>query len=131
VQIDEGHQLGILTAGSSGGSAPELVGSARMRTLLAEVREQFDLVILDTPPVNILTDAALIGVNADAVVLVVRAGSTDGAALGYAVEQLNHVRAPTLGIVLNDIDLKRFGAYDDAYRYYSYSAYTDASVKQG
>jgi hypothetical protein len=48
------------------------------------------------------------------------------------MEQLNHVRAPALGIVLNDVDLKRFGAYDGAYRYYAYSAaYTDANVKPG
>jgi capsular exopolysaccharide synthesis family protein len=131
VQIDEGRQLVVLPAGSWNGSAPALVGSTRMQTLLAELREEFDLVILDTPPVNLLTDAALVGVNTDAVILVVRAGSTDRAALEYAVEQLNHVRAPTLGIVLNDIDLKRFGAYDGAYKYYSYSAYTDPTVKHG
>jgi Mrp family chromosome partitioning ATPase len=102
-----------------------------MRTLLGELRERFDLVILDTPPVNILTDAALLGVNADGVLVVVRAGATDSTALQYAMEQLNHVRAPSLGVVLNDIDLKRFGAYDGAYRYYTYSAYTDANSKQG
>jgi len=102
-----------------------------MQTLLGELREQFDLVILDTPPVNILTDAALLGVNADGVLLVVRAGSTDTAALRYAMEQLNHVRAPTLGIVLNAVDLKRFGAYDAAYKYYSYTAYSEASPKLG
>ena len=127
VQIGEEQRLAVLTAGSHSGSAPALVGSARMRTLLSEVREQFDLVILDTPPVNILTDAALLGVNADGVIVVVRAGSTDAAALQYAIEQLKHVRAPALGIVMNDVDLKRFGAYDGAYRYYSYSAYTDAT----
>ena len=131
VEIGDGHQLAILTAGAQGGNAPALVGSTRMRTLLSELREQFDLVILDTPPVNILTDAALLGVNADGVIVVVRAGSTDAAALHYAMEQLNHVRAPALGIVLNDVDLKRFGAYDGAYRYYSYAAYTDASPRQG
>jgi capsular exopolysaccharide synthesis family protein len=131
VEIGDGHQLAVLTAGAHCGNAPALVGSTRMRTLLSELRERFDLVILDTPPVNILTDAALLGVNADGVIVVVRAGSTDAAALHYAMEQLNHVRAPALGIVLNDVDLKRFGAYDGAYRYYSYAAYTDASPRQG
>jgi capsular exopolysaccharide synthesis family protein len=132
VHIDESHRLTLLTAGSPGGSAPALVGSPRMRTLLRELRERFDLVIVDTPPVNILTDAALLGVNADGVIIVVRTGSTDAAALGYAMEQLNHVRAPALGIVLNDVDLKRFVAYDGAYQYYAYSgAYTDSTVKDG
>ena len=95
-----------------------------------ELRERFDLVILDTPPVNILTDAALLGVNADGVLIVVRTGSTDGAALGYAMEQLNHVRAPALGIVLNDVDLKRFGVYDDAYQYYAYQGLTPIPVTE-
>jgi protein-tyrosine kinase len=132
VHIDESHHLTVLTAGSHIGTAPALIGSPRMRTLLGELRERFDLVIVDTPPVNILTDAALLGVNADGVMIVVRTGSTDAAALGYAMEQLNHVRAPALGIVLNDVDLKRFVAYDGAYKYYTYSgAYTDSSVKEG
>src|SRR5689334_15469739 len=131
VHIGDGYELAVLTAGAPVASAPALVGSGRMRTLLGELRERFDLVILDTPPVNILTDAALLGVNADGVLVVVRAGATDSTALQYAMEQLNHVRAPSLGVVLNDIDLKRFGAYDGAYRYYTYSAYTDANSKQG
>jgi capsular exopolysaccharide synthesis family protein len=130
VHIGDGYELAVLTAGAPVASAPALVGSGRMRTLLGELRERFDLVILDTPPVNILTDAALLGVNADGVLVVVRAGATDSTALQYAMEQLNHVRAPSLGVVLNDIDLKRFGAYDGAYRYYAYSAYTDANSKQ-
>jgi capsular exopolysaccharide synthesis family protein len=130
VHIGDGYELAVLTAGAAVASAPALVGSGRMRTLLGELRERFDLVILDTPPVNILTDAALLGVNADGVLVVVRAGATDSTALQYAMEQLNHVRAPSLGVVLNDIDLKRFGAYDGAYRYYAYSAYTDANSKQ-
>jgi capsular exopolysaccharide synthesis family protein len=126
VQVGEFHQLMVLTAGAPVVSPPTLVGSARMRTLLEELRERFDLVILDTPPVNILTDAALIGVSAEGVIIVVRAGVTDAAALAYAMEQLNHVRAPALGVVLNDIDLKLYSAYDGAYKYCSYEAYIGA-----
>jgi tyrosine-protein kinase Etk/Wzc len=131
VQIGENYQLAVLTAGAQGESPPALVGSTRMRTLITELRDKFDLVILDTPPVNILTDAALLGVNADGVIVVVRTGSTDAAALGYAMEQLNHVKAPAMGIVLNDVDLKRYSAYDGAYRYYTYSTYTNAAPQQG
>jgi capsular exopolysaccharide synthesis family protein len=124
------HQLTVLTAGPQPGSAAGLVGSPRMETLLADLRDRFDLVILDTPPVNILTDAALLGANADGVIVVVRGGSTDAAALQYAMEQLNHVRAPALGVVLNDIDLKAYSAYDRAYKYYSYAAYDEAVPKK-
>jgi len=131
VQVGEVHQLAVLTAGAPVESPPALVGSARMRALLEDLRERFDLVILDTPPVNILTDAALLGVSAEGVIIVVRAGATDAAALGYAMEQLNHVRAPALGVVLNDVDLKVYSAYDGAYKYCSYEAYASASSASG
>jgi Mrp family chromosome partitioning ATPase len=81
--------------------------------------------------VNILTDAALIGVHADGVLLVVRAGATEIAAVHYAMEQLRHVRAPALGVVLNDVDIKRYAAYDGAYRYASYESYITADADQG
>jgi Mrp family chromosome partitioning ATPase len=95
-----------------------LVASEAMRGLLAQVREEYDVVIVDTPPVNIITDAALLGAYADGVVLVARSGVTEAAALSYAVDQLQHVRAPVLGVVLNDIDMQRDRAYDSAYKYF-------------
>jgi tyrosine-protein kinase Etk/Wzc len=101
-----------------------------MRALLDQLRGRFDLIVVDTPPINILTDAALIGVHADGVLLVVRAGVTDLAAVGYAMEQLHHVRAPALGVVLNDVDVKRYGAYDGAYKYASYDNYIAADAER-
>jgi capsular exopolysaccharide synthesis family protein len=131
VRVGDVRQLTVLTCGASVASPPGLVGSMRMRAFLDQLRERFDLIVVDTPPVNILTDAALIGANADGVLLVVRAGATDTAALGYAVEQLNHVRAPALGVVLNDVDIKRYAAYDDAYRYTVDEKYLTAQAEQG
>jgi Mrp family chromosome partitioning ATPase len=61
-----------------------------------------------------VTDAALLGTNADAVILVARAGVTDRNALHYALEQIRAVRAPLLGTVLNDVDARKdqyYGAY--------------------
>jgi succinoglycan biosynthesis transport protein ExoP len=69
----------------------------------------------------------LLGAQTDGVLIVVRAGVTDSAALAYAAEQLAHVRAPVLGVVLNDIDFRRDVRYDSAYRYYDYNAYRRTS----
>jgi len=129
-RVGEFRRLAVLPSGGPATSPPGLVGSVRMRELLAQLREHYDLVVVDTPPVNILTDAALVGAHADGVLLVVRAGSTDIAALGYAMEQLRHVRAPALGVVLNDVDIKRYSAYDGAYRYASYESYVSADTDQ-
>jgi capsular exopolysaccharide synthesis family protein len=128
VRVGDFRNLAVLTSGTVAVSPPGLVGSAGMRELLDQLRERFDLIVVDTPPINILTDAALIGVHADGVLLVVRAGATDMAAVSYAMEQLNHVRAPALGVVLNDVDVKRYAAYDGAYKYASYENYIAADA---
>ena len=102
-----------------------LVASEAMRHLLAQVRGEYDVVIVDTPPVNIITDAAVLAASADGVILVARSGVTAAPALSYAVEQLRHVRAELLGVVLNDVDLQHDAVYDSTYKYfggYEYSA---------
>ncbi len=120
--------LYYLTTGKLFSGDYGLVASDAMRRLLAQVREEYDLVIVDTPPVNIITDAAVLAANADGVVLVARSGVTAGPALAYALEQLRQVRAEVLGVVLNDIDLDQDAAYDSTYKYfrgYEYSVRSD------
>ncbi|HET9011449.1 MAG TPA: hypothetical protein VFN38_06510, partial [Gemmatimonadaceae bacterium] len=73
--------------------------------------------VFDTPPVNVLADAALLAVQSDGVILVARAGSTPSDALAFAVEQLRIAGAPVLGALLNDIDLRE-DTYEGTYRYY-------------
>jgi Mrp family chromosome partitioning ATPase len=88
-----------------------------MRELLDEAKTGYDVVIIDSPPLNVVTDAALLSAHVDGVVLVARAWVTDLEALAYAVEQLRSARAPALGVLLNDIDPRRDAVYDGAYRY--------------
>ena len=71
----------------------------------------YDVVILDTSPLTVVTDAAVLGTKAEGVILVARAAVTTEGALRYAVDQLGNVRAPVLGVVLNDLDFKRDGQY--------------------
>ncbi len=127
VQVDEGGVLHYLTSGSLPPNPSAMLASREVKLFLEALREQYDMIIIDSPPVNMLTDAALLGSNADGVVIVARAGVTHSAALGYALEQLGHVRARLLGVVLNDIDFKRDASYDAAYRYYDYGQYTTKS----
>jgi Mrp family chromosome partitioning ATPase len=78
-------------------------------------------VILDSAPVNVVTDAALISPHVDGVVLVARASVTAHGALAYAMEQLRSVHAPVVGAVLNDVDLRRDLSYDSTYQYQGYN----------
>jgi Mrp family chromosome partitioning ATPase len=89
----------------------------RLRQTLTALRGRFDMVVIDSPPVNILADAALLGAAADGVILVARAGKTQREALSFAMDQLTAARAPVIGTLLNDIDLKRQLYDDGAYRY--------------
>ena len=124
VQVDEGGTLHYLTSGTLPANPSAMLASTELRQFLEDLRVEYETIIIDSPPVNMMTDAAILGASADGVVVVARAGMTHSAALGYAMEQLNHVRARVLGVVLNDIDFRRDVTYDAAYRYYDYGQYT-------
>jgi capsular exopolysaccharide synthesis family protein len=110
--------LHVIASGALDGVPAELLGSTHTHRLLEWARSAYDIVVVDTPPVISVADATVLAPQVDGVVLVVRAGSTARAALVFTVEQLRIVRAPMLGSVLNDVDLRRDAAYDGAYEYY-------------
>ena len=116
VPVGEKGELVILPAGDLLPTPGRGLEMERVREVLEALAPQFDLVLIDTPPVNVLADAALLGSAADAVVLVVRAGHTGVEALRYAMDQLTAARAPVAGTLLNDIDLRR-NTVDGSYRY--------------
>ncbi len=97
---------------------PALLGT-QIDSLLRTLREDFDSIIIDSPPVNVIADAAAIGARSDGVLVVARAGVTNRRALAYAVDQLRRVGAPVLGAMLNDVDYRRDADYDEAYEYYA------------
>src|SRR5690606_23414605 len=123
VRIADSATLDFLSSGILPPNPAELLGSDRMRALLERLEAEYDLIILDAPPLNVVTDAALLGTNADGVMLVARAGRSEKAALSYAGEQLRNVRADVLGAVLNDIDFKRDARYYGKYGSYGYYKY--------
>jgi succinoglycan biosynthesis transport protein ExoP len=128
IAVGEHATIDYLTTGTLPPNPSSLVESDAMRNLLECWREEYDGVIIDTPPVNVITDAALLGAHADGVVLVARAGVTHAAALGYALEQLRRVRAQVLGVLLSDIDFAREATYDPTYKYHRYEQYTTAGT---
>ena len=115
--------LSILTAGRPDRDPMSVLSSDRMRRVLQEASSRFDWVIIDTPPVALLTDAHLLASLVDAVVLVVQAGRTPLAAINRAVEAVGRDRI--LGIVLNRAD---HAAVYHAYDYYG--AYGQSTAVQ-
>jgi tyrosine-protein kinase Etk/Wzc len=118
VRVTGKERPALLTTGTVPPNPAELLGSERMRRLMETALEQYDLVIIDAPPLNIVTDAAVVARHADGVLVVARAGVTEQAALAYTFEQLAAVRAPVIGSILNDADPLRerhYGSYMNEY----------------
>jgi capsular exopolysaccharide synthesis family protein len=106
VQV-EGAWLSVLPAGTPTLNAAGLLSSPEFRALLSRMSEEFDLVIVDTPPLSIFTDAAEIAATVDAVLLVVRGGVTDRESIEQTVERLRRAHAHLVGAVLNDVPFPR------------------------
>jgi polysaccharide biosynthesis transport protein len=111
--------LSILPAGTLPPNPTELLGGARTRELLRVLRERFDMVILDTPPLAGGADSAILGAATDGVIMVVRAGRTETEAVRQAARQLHTVGARVLGAVMNDPD-GEVEKYDGYYYHYGY-----------
>ncbi len=108
--------LSILPAGTPPPNPAELLASTNTRDLLESLRQDFDHIVIDTPPTLSVTDAVVLSTRADAVVLVIRSGKTTKQALRRARELLFRVNARVTGVLLNAVDLNS----PDYYYYYEY-----------
>ena len=115
-------RLSILTAGTPSDDPMAGLTSDRMQRVLAEARDAFDWVFIDTPPVAFLSDANLLARMVDAAVLVVKAGATAYDLVQRAIESIGRDR--TIGVVLNRADPADAGGYGSGYGYgYGYGSY--------
>jgi capsular exopolysaccharide synthesis family protein len=119
VAIERGHTLDVLPRGAVPPNSGGVLASEAFSALIADAARRYDRIVIDTPPLNAVADAALVSAHVDGVVVVVRAGVTSPDAIGYMMEQLRTVRAPVLGAVLNDMDFRHDAAYNGAYEYYA------------
>jgi capsular exopolysaccharide synthesis family protein len=120
VRWDAGTELHVLPGGRTPPDPARLLGLEEMRQLLQHLRAGFEAVVIDAPPVNLVTDAALLGIASDGVVMVVRSGVTSIDTLRDAVQHLEAAGAPVLGAVLNGVDVRRERGYYGAYGGYAY-----------
>ena len=111
------HEFWVLPGGFVPPNPSELLGSRMMAELVARVRERFDVVLIDAPPLLPVTDAAIVAKLADGAVLAVRHGSTSRARITAATTSLRTIDVRILGTVLTMTPARRRGAYYYAYRY--------------
>jgi capsular exopolysaccharide synthesis family protein len=110
--------LSVLTSGPIPPNPAELLGSQRMRELIGGLAKRFDRIIIDSPPLVPVTDATLLATLCDGVVLVVKESQTTKHLAITARTRLAEAKAKLLGVVLNDVNLRKDGYH--AYPYYQY-----------
>jgi tyrosine-protein kinase Etk/Wzc len=117
--------LSVMTSGKVPEQTSDIIGSERMRAMLNDMSQEFDLLVLDCSPILALADSAILSVNSDAVLLVIRAGHTAVSAAGEAMRHLATVGARVAGVVLNDPEerARDYGGYGYSHGYgYSYGS---------
>ncbi len=114
------ENLSVLTAGKIPPNPAELLSSSRMDKLLDFVREHYDYVFIDTPPINIVTDSTLFAQKVTGYILIVKSDTTNITDVKATVSGLEQIEANILGFILNDVnsDRKKYYSY---YRKYNYS----------
>jgi capsular exopolysaccharide synthesis family protein len=117
--IPQVPNLQVLTCGESVPNPAEVLGSHRFQQLMAQLGEQSDIIIYDTPPLLAVTDAQVVGRVGDGVLLVINTQQTSGAAVHRALENLAQVNVPVMGAVLNRLS----GSGRSYYYYYYYYTY--------
>lgn len=130
ISYNGGPDINLLTIVTSGPIPPnpaELLGSQRMKDFLEDMNEKFDIIILDTPPVNLVTDGVILSTIADGTIMVLEAGKTDIDAAKNGKELLEKVHANLIGVVLNKIPTQGHGYYN--YKYYQYEEYYEENDK--
>jgi len=113
---DEGGRFDILVAGEIPPNPQEMLGSKRMQELIAHVKEHYDYIIVDLPPITAVADALVASKYLDGMVVVVRRDHTERGALSESVRQLEFSGVRILGFVFNAAS-DNSGSYSRRYRY--------------
>ncbi len=124
VHKTEVEGLDVIPSGPHPPNPAELLGSPKMSALLATVKSSYDYVLLDSPPVLLLADAAVLAAQVDGSVVVVEGRGTRPASLKAALDTLRNSQTKVLGVIVNKLKRSRFGyGYGYPYYYYYYSSY--------
>ena len=122
----------FITCGTHSPRPYELLESEEMKTLIAELKKKYDYVIIDTPPLLIVSDALAIATEVDGTVVVSRHQTSYLGDIAKTLEKLQFAKANVLGVVVNDFNVeeKAYSHNYYHYNYYSYSYQDDTPEKE-
>ena len=121
IRETEVENLYLITSGSLPPNPGDLLVSKRLNEILKSLRSDFDMVLIDSPPISLISDTSVLATRVDSTILVVRVGMAKIPAILQAKEMLENLGANIFGVVLNDLDVesRRYSGY------YYYSKYSD------
>jgi capsular exopolysaccharide synthesis family protein len=126
-QETEVENLRVITSGPLPPNPAELLGSKRWHSILERMEAAVDMVVIDSPPLQAVTDAAVLSTQVDGTVFVIHGGHTRRGAVKQGSEALERGGGKVLGAVMNRLKESAFGEY--YYRYYGY--YSDEGEDKG
>ena len=121
--------LNLITVGKNPPNPAEILASKRFAEFIENQKQNFDIILLDSPPIISVTDPVLLSRNADGVLFIVKFAATDKQVAASTVESLKKARANILGAVLNDTQFNRGYGYHRYYYYYNYY-YSESGKKK-
>jgi succinoglycan biosynthesis transport protein ExoP len=131
----EDANIDVLTSGLIPPNPSELLSSHKFAELLRKFSQEYDRVIIDSPPTLLVSDALVMSKAVDAVVYVIRSDITTHQTVRTGINRLLAVKAPIIGVILNKVNMKKAAQYYGAYSsYYAYGGYVyghDAKKKAG
>jgi capsular exopolysaccharide synthesis family protein len=131
VFFDQRAGIHILSAGTVPPNPLELLSSKRFEDVLLKLKEAFDVVVIDSAPLQLVSDAQVLSQFASSVIYVVKADATAYQVAQNGLKKLRRVDAPVLGVVLNQLDLEKAEKYYGEYSgYKSYKGYRKHGYRQ-
>ncbi len=117
----ENNNLSYITCGTHAPRPYELLESEEMTKFIEDLRQQYDYVIIDTPPLLVVSDAIALATQADGTVIVTRYEMSYVNDIGKTLEKLQFAKANVLGVVVNDYTVnEKLSYHSDRYKYYAY-----------
>ena len=126
IRKDVYPNLDVMFSGEIPPNPSELLGSPRMQKMIDHMSQAYDFILLDTPPVGVVSDVCVLSNILDGVLFLVRQNYTEKEAVSRGIKQLEISGAKLMGFVLNGSDKSRNGRYGKKYRYrskYNYNRY--------
>lgn len=131
IQASYVQNLDLLLCDSVPSNPSELLGSDRLVGVIEQIKSRYDVVVIDSPVIISVPDALILASRAEAVVMIHRPGAAGREMVRHAREKLDEVKTNILGLVMNNVDLKKEGHHYPHHQYYGYEATETETVRKG